>query len=343
MKDPHLKNLIEEYNNSQNEFHETKYWEVYKNPILATINQMDINELRSGKYPILSKFGFNEIVFRKFSSFKTRLKIVSYLLWKILVKNENYRPYSVDKSDLREMAYRHCKLYGEMTGAKDISFFEVSKFGNPGDLFEINGKLYTMAFLGFYIRYCFAHKHIDFQGSEVIVELGSGSGHQLEVLKKAHKNLTILCFDLPVQIFLCEQYLMNILGKENIVSSEKTIHWKDLSLIEKGKIHFFGNWQFPLLKNFKFDVFWNAASFGEMEPKIVQNYLGDIRSNCRWIYLLQASFGKELDKVEIPIKFEDYKEWLEEYTLIRRSDAYRAYMRLKGSGGYFHAVWRLNS
>jgi putative sugar O-methyltransferase len=158
------------------------------------------------------------------------------------------------------MAYQYCHLSSELTGSKNISLIQASKFGNPGDSFEIKGNTYTMAFLNYYIRYCFAQNHISFKGNEVIVELGSGSGHQIEILKKLYPSLTILCFDLPVQLFVCEQYLSHVLGKESIMSVEETVKWKDLKGLKKGGVHFFGSWQFPLLKEFKFDLFCNAAS-----------------------------------------------------------------------------------
>jgi putative sugar O-methyltransferase len=252
-------------------------------------------------------------------------------------------PYFLKLSDIREMAFKHCVDKGKLTSALPITSIETSTFGAPEDLFEIYGKKYTMMFLSYYLRYCFAHKHLGFKGDEIIVELGSGSGHQVEVLKKLYPGLTILCFDLPGQLFLCEEYLKNALGKESIVGTEATLDFKDLSLIEEGKIYMFGNWQFPLLKDYDFDIFWNAASFGEMEPHVVKNYISYVSDQANWIYLLQARKGKEsLTKsgVEKPITFEDYKKMLPTYKLIEEEDAYYAHMRMHQSGGYFEAVWK---
>jgi putative sugar O-methyltransferase len=55
------------------------------------------------------------------------------------------------------------------------------------------------------------------------------------------------------------------------------LNWSDLSKISSGKIHFFGNWQIPMVESKKHDLFINAASFGEMEPEVVQNYLKYIK------------------------------------------------------------------
>jgi putative sugar O-methyltransferase len=80
-----------------------------------------------------------------------------------------------------------------------------------------------MKFLSFYVRYCFAQNNIHLKGDETIVELGSGSGFQVELLKKVYPNLTVLCFDLPAQLYLCEQYLVNVFGQEEVVSTEKKL------------------------------------------------------------------------------------------------------------------------
>ncbi|NNE56029.1 MAG: putative sugar O-methyltransferase [Flavobacteriales bacterium] len=340
MKDPHLLKLIEAYEAAPAEFQATSYWQTYKKPILEALDKMDLNQLRSGSYPILASFGFNEFTFNKIGDLGTRTKIAGYAVNKSLVKNETLMPYSIDLSDIREMAYRHCELYGELTHSRPISELEVSAYGNPDDLFEIKGKKYTMQFLGFYIRYCFVNQQINLNGEEVIVELGSGSGHQIELIKKLYPNATVLCFDLPTQLYVCEKYLSQALGGDKVVSSQNCLDWNDLTNIEKGKVHFFGSWQMPLLSDFSFDIFWNAASFGEMEPEVVENYLSYVKGQCQWVYLLQARHGKEAKRVANPIRFEDYDRWLDQYSLVKEEEPYRAHMRLKESGGYFQAVWK---
>lgn len=340
MKDPHLQKLIEAYENAPAEFQATAYWQTYKKPIMEAMDNLDLNQLRSGQYPILASFGFNEFTFPKIGNMSTRMKLAGYGVNKSLLKNESFMPYSMDLSDVQEMSYRHCDLYGQVTNSRPISDLSVSTFGSPDDLFEIKGNKYTIQFLGFYIRYCFINSLVKFTGEETLVELGSGSGHQIEVLKKLYPNQTVLCFDLPTQLYVCEKYLENALGKDQVVSSETTLDWQDLSKVEKGKVHFFGSWQMPMLEGFECDFFWNAASFGEMEPASVENYLSFIKGTAKHVYLLQARHGKESKRVDNPIKFEHYDHWLDGYDLIHEEDPYRAQMRLKESGGYFHAVWK---
>lgn len=337
-----LKRLFEAYSKAPEIFHATRYWKDSTLEVCNEIEKADLSKMRSGEYPIFAKFGFGEYVYKNvYKSLPRKLafEVIQPFLPKLPL------PYFLDVSDIREMAFKHCIDGGLISGALPVTTIETSTFGSPNDLFEIRGKKYTMSFLSKYLRYCFVHKHVHFTGNETIVELGSGSGHQIEVLKKLYPGLTILCFDLPGPLFLCQEYLSRALGDQAIVGSESTLNLTDLSSIEKGKVHFFGNWQFPLLEHFAFDLFWNAASFGEMEPNVVENYLGYVRGKAKWIYLLQTRKGKESyahSGVEKPITFEDYNRLLPGYKLLEEEDAYFAHMRMRHSGGYFQAVWEKN-
>ncbi len=47
-----LKDLLQEYRNAPKEFHMTGYWGSYEKRILDAIDSIDLNQLRSGRYPI---------------------------------------------------------------------------------------------------------------------------------------------------------------------------------------------------------------------------------------------------------------------------------------------------
>ena len=55
--------LLEEYVKSPKEFQVANYWASYEKKIINVIRDMDFNQLRSGKYPILSTFGFIDGVY----------------------------------------------------------------------------------------------------------------------------------------------------------------------------------------------------------------------------------------------------------------------------------------
>lgn len=339
-----LDRLLKAYRDAPEVFQAGRYWKAYEDKIVSEIKKADLGQLRSGRHPIFSTFGFSEAIYNYHPSLPLHEKLIKQAIRKLFVTNRAILPYSLKLADIREMAYHHCELQGQLAGAKPISEIEASTFGNPADLFEIKGKQYTMQFLNYYIRFCFVQKVLKLQGNETIVELGSGSGFQVEVLKKVFPGLTMLCFDLPAPLYLCENYLSNVLGDTNVVKSDKTIEATDLnSVVEKGKVHFFGNWKFPLLQTFRFDLFWNAASFGEMEPDKVENYLRYVKGNSHAIYLLQARHGKESSEntgVVTPVKFSDYDAMLSGYELMEEADAFEAHRRMSQSGGYFQAIWQ---
>lgn len=337
-----LNSLVAAYNAAPTEYRATKYWQPYENQILQLIPQMDMTKMRSGRYPILATFGFHDVVYYYHPNVSFWKKALRRLLGEKVIGSRSLLPYWLNLADIREMAFRHCRLLGELTGARPIDSIEMSTFGAPSDIFEIEGRRYSMAFLNYYVRYCFAQRWIGLTGEEVFVELGPGSGYQIEIFKKLMPDATVYCFDLPGQIYLCETYLTQALGPENIIGTEETLTWHDLRHSRKGAVHFLGSWQFPLLRELKFDVFWNAASFGEMEPEVVRNYLSYVLGNATWVYLLQASHGKETtgkSHVRKATTFDDYAEALIGYQLVACSDAYLAHKRLTEAGGYFEAVW----
>ena len=337
-----LGNLVRGYRDAPAEFQATSYWDAYETEILETIPSIDLGQMRSGKYPILGTFGFHDETYHLHPNMPRWQKVPLQALHRYVFKDRRVLPYHLNVSDIREMAYRHCQLTAAIDGAKPIEEVEVSDFGAPRDLFEVGGRRYTVLFLEYYLRYCFAQKHVRFRGDETIVELGPGSGYQIEVLKKLYPDLTIVCLDLPAQSYLCQAYLSEALGRDAIVGTDVTLRWQDLGGLEQGRVHFLGNWQMPLIGDLEFDLFWNAASFSEMEPAVVENYLGYVRGNCRWIYLLEARHGKEPSgrtHVQRPIEFADYGELLAGYALREEHDAWHAHGRITESGGYFEAMW----
>jgi putative sugar O-methyltransferase len=340
MENKQLRNLLDAYKKSDGFFQATSYWASYEESILKVISNIDFSEIRSGKYPILATFGFNDVIYTYHTKVPFHINLALKFIHNFIIKSRSILPYAVGIPSLRQIAFDNCQLSGELSKAIPIDSLSMSTFGNPSDVFEFSGNFYSMAFLDYYLRYCFVHKNMQFKGDEIIVELGSGSGYQIEILKKIYPNITILCFDLPAQLYLCETYLTEALGQDNIVGTTETLEWADLSGIKKGAVHFFGSWQFPLVRKLEIDLFWNAASFGEMEPDVVKNYLDHVVNNAKWIYLLQARYGKETEgkiHVKDKVTFDDYSKYLENYVPTEVRGARKALGHLPG---YFEAIWK---
>ncbi len=325
------------------EFQPTSYWEPYARAIESELRTLDPSRIRAGGSPILGTFGFQDFVYTQYGRSAWKQLALRSLQNRIL-KNRKILPYGLGLDDIRRGAWQFCELTGQNSNARPLSGIEVTDYGAPEDLFIINDKKYTYAFLQYYLRYCFVQRHVGLTDKEVVVEIGSGSGYQVEVLKKLHPGLTVLCFDLPGPLVLCEHYLGKALGPESIVSSGETLDWESLAQLQSGKVHFFGAWQIPLVTGAAIDLFWNAASFGEMELGIVKNYLSYITGSANFVYLNQAAEGKEtegINHVSQKILWQDYCDFLSDYKLLERRVAV-APVGYACGGDYFEALWTRN-
>lgn len=336
----HFAELIRASENTAPIYNPGPYWKHYQQKIHDTVSGADMNELRSGKYKVFNHFGFSEYAYREIKSTKQKLRILGSVFRNLFLRSRAIIPYDLDIRDVQLMAYHHGELYAKLTQTPGPENYSISTFGNPTDQFKIGKNTYNILSLSYFLRMCFVNKNMRFRGDEIIVELGSGSCHQIEVLKKIYPDLTVLCFDLPGPLFLGEKFMEGVFGKEKIVSSQKCMHWENLDKLEKGKIHFFGNWQCEMIRNFGYDLFWNAASFGEMEPSIVKHYIQVFTPSAKNVYLLQATKGKEKHRVNDPISFSDYSTWLEGFEQTDAETAYKAHKPLSASGGYTQAFWR---
>jgi putative sugar O-methyltransferase len=218
------------------------------------------------------------------------------------------------------LCYKLAELYGEINGAEPISNLEASTVGNPEDIFFIQGKKYTMKTLYYYVQYAYCCKFIDFSSINSLMEIGSGSGKQIEIIKKLHTNITFYILDIPPQLYVCEKYL-DALFPNSVVSYKSTRMMKNFSQVQKGKICILGNWKLPELINLDIDLFWNGASFQEMEPKVVLNYLRYVNQHAKFVFLSELMGGTKIAEkrgqhgVLKQTKLEHYQEGLKDFVI----------------------------
>lgn len=265
----------------------TNFWAVSNDLLIREIEQAGLLDFRSRKKNRLGGFGATDCKSNLISLDLKKLRYVNNRLirrlpgWSgFLERISNYLANAINRrcdfqdDDIYRMCWQFCHELGtKSTFAKPLSGLSESRMGNPEEYFSTpEGNIYTIRFLTYYLRYAFVSKNLDFDNVRTFVELGSGAGRQIEILKKLHPNTTYLLFDIAPQIYIAERYLDSVFPGE-VVSYRQTRSLKDLENLEKGKIYVFGSWQFPLLKGTEIDVFWNAASMQEMEPDVVGNYL----------------------------------------------------------------------
>ena len=131
---------------------------------------------------------------------------------------------------------------------------------------------------------------------QVIVEIGPGSGKQAEMLMKAHPGLTILLFDLPTQLYVCNQYLKKVFEVEDlVVDYRKGRNVEAFPDVQLGKINILPHWKFSILDGVNFDLLWNAASFQEMALETSKRYLKTARGAAA-MYLMHNIKYRGLQK-----------------------------------------------
>ncbi len=334
----------------------TNYWKVYEKRFLPVLQKVGLKNFRKNYFHVFSGLGATDFFppFGYIDIFRLRPvnnKILRKLpYWSAAFRKFNkllnkYIPVSTREDKLllvKRLMFNYANLYGKSFGAKPLELIDCSLYGNPAqqDLIKIDDRTYTYSMIDHYLRYVYVSRFIDFEKINIIVELGSGAGKQVEILKKLYPHITFVLFDIPPQLYICQQYLKSVFPN-SVVPYEKTRFLNRLPKSAKGKIYIFGNWKIQLMDTVKVDLFWNAASFQEMEPNIVANYLEYVNRNARAAYIQAIMYGKEIAKREGVLgvlkrtKLKHYKNGLTNFKLVDLSGT----AILEQSTEYSNSFW----
>ncbi|MFC1593017.1 putative sugar O-methyltransferase [Candidatus Omnitrophota bacterium] len=349
-----LELMLKDIKSAEKIYQPTNYWTRYEKELVPELRKTGLRNFRRRKNSILESFGatdfhptlcqfdfsrrvwcgkrwFANSFFRKWLN-----RIPNFAeLWSKLLSMQDSRvnqrlsrkfttEYNIE--DIERLSYELVRRKGKEAGAKPIEGIQASLAGNPADIFKVGDRIYTASLLGYYLEYAYCCNFTDFDNIKIVVELGSGSGKQVEVIRKFHPDVCFLLFDIPPQLYVCQQYLSAVFP-DSVVSYEKTRNMETLPKLEKGKIFIFGSWKFPILEQVNIDLFWNAASFQEMEPEVVANYLFYVNSRASAVFLHEMMGGQELAKQEgkcgviKKTTLEDYKKGLSNFQLVDISQA----------------------
>ncbi|TGN18792.1 putative sugar O-methyltransferase [Leptospira idonii] len=349
--------MLEELEKAPEIYRPTNYWYLHQKVFLNELSKTGLFDFRRRKYSILETFGATDYDFKngaidvRANKYFNNRYVRSLPFWAKFIEFINRKlnlafpiipAYNIDYSQLKVILWERVDLLAKKIKAKPLASFSSSLIGNPEDVISVDGKNYTLTVLYYYLRYLFCQKNIDLSKVKVIAELGSGAGKQVEVLKKLYPDMIFLLFDIPPQLYVSQTYLSTLFPND-VVPFQDTLSMDNIDLAKKGKIYFFGNWKFPILKNHKIDLFWNAASFQEMEPDVVSNYLSIVNMSAKTVFLQQRMEGKETASkkgehgVLKATTLEDYKENLSNFKLVQIEDSLTAFGTLKG---YSDSFWK---
>jgi putative sugar O-methyltransferase len=285
------------------EFSPTNYWAVYERRFLPQLRASGLVDFRRRGDAVFRSFGAVDFVhpvaeLRLHDSRVFRSPPAQWLpgIQSLAVKLDQLLSRYIrtldglDPEAYVRLGYHFAEAYAKNTHARPINQLSMSLVGNPDNVVDIEGRSYTRQTIQYYLQYAYISRFVDFESLETVAELGSGMGRQTEIFSKLHPNVTYLLFDLPPQIYVAEQYLKAVFP-DRVVSYRQTRDWTSIDALKPGQIVILGNHQFPLVAKRPIDLFWNSASFHEMEPDIVRHYLGFVDATTRWVYLSENLKG----------------------------------------------------
>lgn len=317
-----LKLMMEDHKAAPALFQATQFWQRYEKLFLPELYKKGLHDFRRRKNSILASFGATDILDPAPIGFQWLHRWLSPQI----------------EGDFASLCFEFTRLYGRQTGARAIEHLIPSLTGNPQDVIEMIGKKYPISILNYYLRYAYCCQFINFDAISVVTELGSGSGKQIEVLKKLHPRLSFLIFDIPPQLYVCEQYLKSVFPND-VISYRETKSLAEIPSPIKGKIYIFGSYKFPILESVKTDLFWNAASLQEIEPETAKHYLRFVNRSATSVYLHEWMSGvKQNDKPVIETQLKHYEEALTNFKMIDISPAY-ILPKVKRTENYKDSFW----
>ena len=309
--------MLGDHQEAPTHFQATTFWQNYEKRFLPELYKRGLRDFRRRKNSVLSSFGATAILE------PTRLKIPVMGRWLNLWLSTHLHG-DFETRDFFSLCFEFSKLYGRERGAKPIEELTPSLMGNPEAVIEAVGKSYPISILNYYLRYAYCCPFLNFDSIHVVTELGSGSGKQIEVLKKLHPRLCFFVFDIPPQLYVCEQYLKAVFPND-VISYRQTKSMSKMTSVEEGKIYIFGTRKFPILESAQTDLFWNAASLQEIEPEAAQRYLGYVNKYCGAVYLHEWMSGvkkKGEEELVVQTQLKHYEQALTHFKMIDLSPAY---------------------
>ena len=362
MDDPELlETMLADYESCDPLYRPGNYWAVREEVLVKELQSVGLNDIRRRRSPYLRGFGVADpspggvgVSARRrleLSSKLRRLLRVPGTTWaldgfdRLINRLPMVLPYGQDVNRIQETGAELCRLKAIGTNARELSDFDISLAGNPEGVFEWGNRYHTIHSLYYYLRYVYVSGFENLAAVNTIAELGSGSGKQAEVVKKLHPHVTYLLFDIVPQLYVAEQYLKAVFPGQ-VVSYRLTRDAVGLTdLIQPGFLHILPSWKFPLLSNLEVDLFWNAASFQEMEPHIVANYLSTVNQSAQRVFLQELFTGKGRARgpgspgVLRPTVLSDYREGLADFEMKDMSPCWTPMGLLREEGLYHDSWW----
>jgi len=289
-----LERMMEDLKHCDDLYKPTNYWSYYEKLIMPELKHQGLEDFRRRCDSMLEPFCGIDLLLKGRIRVKGTFRGV-HRINTLLNRLVNGLPFLVMELSggvplwITPYFYWHVKEKFDKIGLA-LSQCPASRFGNPEDLQEIDGGLWSTMHLQYCALFADAARYIGFKPDSVVCELGAGMGRNIEVMAHLFKEATFLIFDIPPQLYVSNQYLQKVFGSRVLPYSEAISLTPDkegkIAGSIRGRIIILPSWRMPDWSGTKVDIFWNSASFQEMEPDVVSNYLRLVcNMKPEWIYI----------------------------------------------------------
>ena len=149
--------------------------------------------------------------------------------------------------------------------------------GSPSDVIDIDGTTISRTYFEHLARIHNFSQRVDFRKVRVVFEIGGGFGATAHLLIHLFPNIRkYLYLDIPPILYVGTQYLKHFFSSD-VVDYEKTGTSDTVAFSNDDNLQIICicPWQIESVKA-SVDLFWNSASFQEMDIETVRNYAGYI-------------------------------------------------------------------
>jgi putative sugar O-methyltransferase len=318
--------MMNEMSKASAGFRATPYWEYYQSGTLEILRTNGLRDLRQISNPEITSFGCYEgALFGSASSLREMglsepdIDAIGGFV-QVLQKYPSLPILPMGRSitDIIRLELRVLEMEAKLISPNAVSIFDLdcSLAGNPLGKFRVDGNWYTQQLVSKYQVYLDCFRVFDLAEVDTVVEIGSGMGQQVEILRKLHPHLSFVLVDIPPQLYVAHQYLKTVFG-DDVVDYRET-NRGSLGELESGKLYFLGPWMLPSFETRGRTLLWNARSFQEMSEETVKGYYEIFRGFAHELFLMNRTKGfskkfREDLQVSDIVDFDFYKNLFGEH------------------------------
>ena len=308
-------------------------------PKMIAEQSRQLNNLSGISYSPQQQMNYNINKFSNDGLLSEKEKTVMLEASKIIFKKPDLPllPYEIAFNDLDQTSHLISELIGINNKLPKVSNASIPKSLNNGYSFFVGQERYNYSQLHFYLRYAFCAKQIDFNKIDTIVEIGSGSGRAVELIKRMHPHITFHLFDIGPQLYVANRYL-------NAVIPDDLAEFGISHEIKK-KIHFHCHHEIEDFKPSGKVLNWNTLVFCILEKSTAKTYFDTLKNFSDWIYISEpmTNLASKIYKMDSQILQKDYEEFLcNSHELISQQVDRKPLGNVKMWGGVNQMLWLKN-